>query len=192
MRALAAAGATWTYDRLDAFIADPAAFLPRTTMAITGIADGRDRAALIAYLRSLSPAPAPLPPGQIGRIVDGLDAVYFTAAQAAAGHFQYRVCAPCHHESLRGEWQGSTIGYAPPLAGEWFADRWFGQSIGALVERFRTVLLYDHSGPEDHGRYSPETYSALVAYMLEANGFAPGDSPLPVEPDVLARLGFWQ
>ena len=91
-----------------------------------------------------------------------------------------------------GEWHGSRIGYASPLAGERFAQSWFGQSIGAFVERFRTVVLIEHDGLEDHGQFSPETYSALVAYILEHNGFIPGDVPMPTDPDALARLGFWQ
>ena len=33
---------------------------------------------------------------------------------------------------------------------------------------------------------------ATVAYILEHNGFVPGETPLPTDADALARLGFWQ
>lgn len=53
-RALADAGGTWTPDRLDRFLADPAAAVPGTAMTFAGIADGEDRARVIAFLRTLS------------------------------------------------------------------------------------------------------------------------------------------
>ena len=55
-----AAPGTWTYGDLDAFLTAPAKFLPGTKMAFAGIADAKDRANLIAHLRSLSTAPVPL------------------------------------------------------------------------------------------------------------------------------------
>jgi cytochrome c len=42
---------TWDAAKLDAWIADPPAFLPGTTMAIPGIADAQTRADLIAFLK---------------------------------------------------------------------------------------------------------------------------------------------
>lgn len=51
----------WTYERLDDFLAAPKDFAPGTKMGFTGIAGDDDRANLIAYLRSLSGNPAPLP-----------------------------------------------------------------------------------------------------------------------------------
>jgi cytochrome c len=54
--ALAAAGFTWTPDQLDRWLADPAGFLPSTTMAFTGYRRAEDRAALIAYLEAATRA----------------------------------------------------------------------------------------------------------------------------------------
>jgi cytochrome c len=59
--ALGGAGGNWSYEDLDAFIASPKSFLNGTKMTFAGIKDGKDRADLIAYLRSLSAAPKPLP-----------------------------------------------------------------------------------------------------------------------------------
>ena len=51
----------WTYESLNAFFAKPKAYMPRTKMAFGGLKKAKDRADLIAYLRSLSDSPAPLP-----------------------------------------------------------------------------------------------------------------------------------
>ena len=59
--ALSGADGSWSYEDLDAFIASPKSFLDGTKMTFAGIKDGKDRADLIAYLRSLSASPKPLP-----------------------------------------------------------------------------------------------------------------------------------
>ena len=60
MTALKAAEATWSLARLDRFLTSPAAFVPETGMGFPGIADDNDRAALIAYLVTLSVDLVPL------------------------------------------------------------------------------------------------------------------------------------
>lgn len=51
--ALRAHSGTWTRERLDAFLRDPQAFAPGTTMAFAGIEDDGQRAKLIDYLETL-------------------------------------------------------------------------------------------------------------------------------------------
>jgi cytochrome c len=51
----------WSYDSLDAFLAKPKDYIKGTKMAFSGIKKASDRAAVIAFLRSLSDSPAPLP-----------------------------------------------------------------------------------------------------------------------------------
>ena len=58
---LAGLGGAWTFADLDAFLAKPKAFAPGTRMTFAGVRKAADRAALIAYLRSLSDSPKPLP-----------------------------------------------------------------------------------------------------------------------------------
>lgn len=58
---LRSAGGTWTYEELSTFISHPALSLPGTDMSFAGVSDDRERANLIAYLRTLSDDPAPLP-----------------------------------------------------------------------------------------------------------------------------------
>ena len=59
--ALKAIGGVWTYHDLNVFLAQPAWTVPGTYMRMQGIHDPQDRADLIAYLRTLSDHPAPLP-----------------------------------------------------------------------------------------------------------------------------------
>lgn len=59
--AISGLGGRWTYADLDAFIASPKGFASGTKMAFPGLKDQKDRADLIAFLRSLSDAPKPLP-----------------------------------------------------------------------------------------------------------------------------------
>ena len=51
----------WTYDELNEWLLKPAAYAPGTKMAFAGIGDGKKRADVISYLRSLSHDPQPLP-----------------------------------------------------------------------------------------------------------------------------------
>lgn len=54
-------GQQWTYEELDKWLLKPAAYAPGTKMSYAGIADEKNRANVIAYLRSLSGEPLPLP-----------------------------------------------------------------------------------------------------------------------------------
>jgi len=54
-------GGEWTYENLNAFLANPRQYAPGTKMAFAGMPKAEDRAALIAWLRTLSAAPKPLP-----------------------------------------------------------------------------------------------------------------------------------
>jgi cytochrome c len=52
---------TWSYDLLSAYLADPKGTVPGNKMVFPGIKKDEDRANVIAYLRTLSDNPAPLP-----------------------------------------------------------------------------------------------------------------------------------
>jgi len=60
-QALRGTGGQWTYEALDAFLANPKAYAPGTKMSFAGISRPDERADLIAYLRTLADEPAPLP-----------------------------------------------------------------------------------------------------------------------------------
>ncbi len=51
----------WTYDKLNAYLHKPRTAMPGTKMSFAGLKKVQDRADLIAYLRTLSDNPVPLP-----------------------------------------------------------------------------------------------------------------------------------
>lgn len=55
------AGGNWTYEDLSHFVVNPTVFVPGTDMWIGGLPVERPRAALIAFLRSITENPPPLP-----------------------------------------------------------------------------------------------------------------------------------
>jgi cytochrome c len=54
-------GQPWTYDALNHWLDDPQTYAPGTRMTYAGIKSTQQRADVIAYLRTLSPNPEPLP-----------------------------------------------------------------------------------------------------------------------------------
>ena len=56
-----AKGGKWTYDDLNTWLTNPAAYVPGTKMGYAGETDEKKRAAIVAYLRSNAKTPAPLP-----------------------------------------------------------------------------------------------------------------------------------
>ena len=87
----------------------------------------------------------------------------FTADQAAAGRAAYaKYCASCHMPDLSGNTEG------PPLAGAAFIDTWGTRS---------TKELFDYSAeamPYGAPSLSTESYTAITAYILKANGGVAG------------------
>lgn len=59
--AMKAKGGEWTYDDLNKFLANPKGFVPGTNMTFAGLSRGKQRADMVAYLRSLADSPQPLP-----------------------------------------------------------------------------------------------------------------------------------
>jgi cytochrome c len=56
-----AAGGAWDYEKLSGFLAAPKAYVKGTAMGFAGLKKVDERANLIAYLRTISDSPAPLP-----------------------------------------------------------------------------------------------------------------------------------
>ena len=124
----------------------------------------------------------------------------FTAAQAEAGRTQLRsnafgACTDCHGNTLVGRDQKGapddppmqflpdniqrTIRMGvPQLVGQRFVERWRDQSTRDLSEgfkfRFGSVV-------------TPDIMMNIMAYVLQLNGAAAGQSPLTMDTDV--RIG---
>lgn len=59
--AMSGAGGNWGYDELNAFLTSPKEAVPGNKMSFKGVSNPEQRAALIAFLRTLSGNPLPLP-----------------------------------------------------------------------------------------------------------------------------------
>jgi cytochrome c len=75
-------GFTWTFDNLDTFLTAPRKDIPGTAMSFAGLPKPDERANVIAYLRTLSDNPVPLPAAQAAAAPA---AAPTTAAPASAG-----------------------------------------------------------------------------------------------------------
>lgn len=104
---------------------------------------------------------------------------YFTAAQAERGRDLYLAeCASCHGRGLDD-------GTAPPLVGERFTRGWQqpGMSLDDLFYVIRTTM------PEgDLDAMSDADRLDVLAFMLEQNGYEPGDRTLVAESSVLSEI----
>jgi len=103
----------------------------------------------------------------------------FTRAQADAGAAVYtRACASCHGNRLDD-------GLSAPLVGSAFLQKWTNseKTLDDLYYITRTTM------PKNKGRTLPdEDYIAVLAYMLERNGYAAGESALTGEKARLALV----
>lgn len=63
---------TWGYEELDAFLANPRDYVPGTKMSFAGLRKIEDRAAIIAYMRSQSDSPIPLPAAEEASATEGV------------------------------------------------------------------------------------------------------------------------
>src|SRR5579864_6268304 len=98
----------------------------------------------------------------------------FTEAQGDAGQMAYAGnCASCHANSLAG------TGEAPALAGTGFIASWSRRTTQELYNEIRLAMP-----PDSPNSLSPETYVAITAFLLKANGAQSGTSPLAPETTV--------
>ena len=88
----------------------------------------------------------------------------YTAAEAEAGRALYdQSCASCHMPNLSGQFE------APALAGTSFLGMWGERPVAELLDLVRATMP-----PAAPGSLTAAAYASVVAYMLQANGVAPG------------------
>jgi alcohol dehydrogenase (cytochrome c) len=115
-----------------------------------------------------APAAEPVPPPSAQDTE--LTPAVFTAEQAQRGQRVFTgVCSTCHG---RNEFTG-------PI----FALTWMEDPVANLYEFASTNMPQDAPGS-----LPPEDYAAVVAYLLQLNGRAPGDRALPADAAALASM----
>lgn len=101
-----------------------------------------------------------------------LEGVY-TSAQADEGSRTFeQICSTCHTEEN-------------PLSGLSFLTKWTGRPLYAIWEYVTTSMPY--GAPAS---LAPETYAAVLAYVLRLNGYPAGETPLPHVPWEVANIDF--
>jgi len=106
----------------------------------------------------------------------------FTREQVARGEIVYqRSCAACHGVTLSGD-------AAPPLAGPPFQASWShpDMTLDDLFFLVRTTMP-----PNASGSVTLEDHAAVVAFILERNGYAPGSTPLAIGAPALEQPFSW-
>ena len=123
-------------------------------------------AALVVGLISAGWSSVPVGAQSGASVADGV----FTEAQASRGEATFRrVCSACHDT---GEFSGGR-----------FRLTWVGQTAGDLYDTIATLM------PEgDPGSLTPAQYAAVVAYLLQVNGYPAGESDLPTSLSVLRAM----
>lgn len=107
------------------------------------------------------------------------DGVY-TQEQATKGDELYlKQCVSCHGPSMEG---GEM---APGLADGAFRANWNGMTVGDLYDR-----IHEGMPPDSPGMLSRQEVAEILARMLNANGFPPGEKELPSRPEMLRMIEF--
>ena len=105
------------------------------------------------------------------------DGVY-TNAQADHGQALYsNYCAKCHGGTLDGA--DEILG----LKGPNFMAGWETQSVADLVTRIHSTMRMDNPGA-----LSISSTTDLVAYLLQQNQMAAGNTDLPVDLGILSQI----
>jgi cytochrome c len=158
MQAAGAGGLTWTEATLDAFLADPHAYLPGSRMSYSGLANPQDRRELLAWLRGFSDTDSDLPPAEATFTPEeyGLDpAVLAITGDPEYGAYLAGECTTCHRADGAVEGIPSIVGWP--------------------VSDFVLALQAYKHGKRVHpamqlvaGRLSDEEIAALAAHFEEA------------------------
>jgi mono/diheme cytochrome c family protein len=101
----------------------------------------------------------------------------YSESQASAGETLYgEHCVKCHGEDLAG------VEQAPALAGDAFGQRWHGANLKKLFERIETMP------PKEPKSLTAKQYADILAFLLSANEFPAGPTPLVPDRSALAEI----
>ena len=103
-----------------------------------------------------------------------LEGGVYSAAQGRRGKAHYDAfCAPCHVGDLSGTLAADTG--APPLRGEPFLASMERKGLAAVFDYIKATMPADDPSSLENGEYLD-----ILAYLIQANGFAAGTRELTV------------
>lgn len=139
-------GGTWELDRLDAYLENPKAVVPRGIMAFAGLKKPDDRADLITYLNTNSPTPLDLsasaaaPAAETAVVEEAAqepeEPEYGLLVDAPGVAETYAYCTPCHSEMIVAQ-QGKTREHWADLF-EWMVEE---QGMAEIEEPDLSIVL---------------------------------------------------
>ncbi len=169
----------WTYEKLFVYLKLPAAMVPGTKMSFAGLPGAQDRIDLIAYLRTLSDSPMPIPapaPPKAATPAKATPAAaaasqaapaaasgpqlpdfakVLPAADIAAGKDASQACQQCHDLTKGGP------------------DK-IGPNLWGIVDRPRASRAsYSYSSAMS-ANHDPWTYDKLFVYLQSPQTMVPG------------------
>ncbi|WP_439529956.1 c-type cytochrome [Pannonibacter sp.] len=148
-------GLTWTFETLDAYLANPRSLVSGTRMSYRGMKDQQDRSALMAYLRTWSDKPQNIPEASptARPSVPVLDAAILAIqGDPAYGEYLSSECTTCHQRD------GSDQGI--PAITKWPQDD-FVAAMHAYKQKLRPHPVMQMMAT----RLSDEEIAALAAYF---------------------------
>jgi cytochrome c len=169
----AKAKGNWNYDNMNAWLADPQGYAPGTAMSYAGIKNTQTRADVVAYLRTLSASPLPLPtPDEVKAAsapvataaaappgppaAPDINTLFASADPAKGEAVVSQQCSACH--SLN---KGGAAGVGPNLYG----------IVGAKMFAQAGFSYSDAAKAKATGTWTPDVISD---WLKDPNGFAPG------------------
>lgn len=165
----------WNYDNINAWLADPASFAPGTAMSYPGIKNTQTRADTVAYLRTLSASPLPLPsPAEVkaasapvvaaaapggapaGAAPPSIDTLFASADISKGQAFVSQQCSACHTVD-----KGGAAGVGPNLYGI-VGTKMFGQAGFSYSDAVKAKASGDWNA------------DSLSDWLKDPQGFAAG------------------
>ncbi|WP_216824965.1 cytochrome c family protein [Roseovarius sp. EL26] len=133
--ALTEYGGSWSIDRLEAFLTRPKAEVKGTKMSFAGLKKEKDRVNLIAYLSTLSDAPAASETTETS--TDESDENEFGILKMAPGAEEtFYACSACHSEMIVAQQGLTRDGWEEML--EWMVDE---QGMSEIEDPDLTIIL---------------------------------------------------
>lgn len=170
----------WTYEALNAFLANPRQAIPGTRMAYGGMRSVQDRANLIAWLRTLSDDPAPLPSDEEIEAVSEEAAAEETGAEETGAEADEASVEETEGEAAEAEAEAEAEEPGSEVAAEEAAAAEGGDELLALIaaadasegeslsRRCAACHTFDEGGPN---RVGPNLWNVLGQSVAHLEGF---------------------